>query len=216
MEKLPEAQAHYMEYPRVTAVLEMLNKPHLYRWYAEMALKHGDVDAAIKFREKRAGEGSWVHKALEAHFKKEPFTPPKGVAGFVSAALDWARKYNAQMLKSEHPVWSDQHKYRGTTDGILLIEEHATLTDFKTVKDEKSLGYEPHREHRLQLEAYRHAYQEREGVWVPRVGIARFAPTGQFRWDMWDGDGAREFKIFLGLRDVYEWSRDWDRLHRRN
>ncbi len=172
-----------VSYPSVTTILGMLDKPALIDWAARMvvenlkeneevliqAAKSGDKyavvdlldkskDAYKRARDKAAGTGTMVHKAIENYTimgiepdfdKTEESQMVK--SGF-EAYLEWADRNHVKFLKNEIELCDEIIGYAGTADGVCEINGSLYLIDFKTSKG-------IYDEHKYQISAYKQAWQ---------------------------------------------------------
>lgn len=169
---------HGVEYPSVTTITSLLNKPMLLGWAANCAVDHikehmhiiqnpTDVhrveavfEAARKAyevkRKEAASAGTQVHTAIEAYIRGEVvdrfLTCDEARSGF-HAFLSWESKNHVQWLESEVEVYSLSIGYAGRFDAIAIVNGHTYLIDFKTSKD-------IYPEMPVQLCAYRQARNE--------------------------------------------------------
>ena len=130
-----------------------LPKPALQYWaarsVAEFAFDHAEAwaslprEAAIDLLKRapyrttsgRAGAGSAVHRAIDAHIKQIPCEDLTGQErGLYDAALAFLRERQPEMLRSEVTVYSRRHLYAGTADLLARIDGVPTMIDFKTGK----------------------------------------------------------------------------------
>ena len=97
------------------------------------------------------------------------------------AALDWMSKHNVRWLGTERKIYSRNHHYAGTMDGLALVDSCDDLNccphafkDSLTIVDWKTSNY-LYIEYVLQTGAYKQAYEEETGedvqdIWVIRLG----------------------------------------------
>ena len=175
-----------VEYPSVTTILGILDKPALKGWAAGCAVdyvrEHLDViknsenvhdaetilsDAVYAFKAVSRGAtdiGSEVHHAIERYIKHG-----EDVRGDISdeaqhgflAFLEWEEKNDVDWLESELTLYHDDEYYAGTCDAIAEIAGNIYLIDFKTSK----AVYD---EYRYQLAAYQKCRPD-----VPNVAVLR-------------------------------------------
>lgn len=122
------------------------------------------------------------------------------------AALDWMRIHNVRWLSTERKVYSREHKYAGTMDGLCMVDScdnpeccPNAFKDRLTIADWKTSNY-LYIEYVLQTAAYQFAFEEETGEfvddrWIIRLGKedAAFDPWHLERWDTYD----RDFEGFL-------------------
>ena len=97
------------------------------------------------------------------------------------AALDWANKHNIRFLSTERKVYSRKYKYAGTMDGLCVADSCSDINCCKhkfknhlTILDWKTSNY-LYAEFRLQVAAYKRAFEEETGErvkdrWIIRLG----------------------------------------------
>lgn len=169
-----------VEYPSVTTITGMLDKPMLLSWASNMAVDYieermeivrdvldvhrgeevlRDARTAFKAVSKDAcNSGTQCHKAIEAYIAGEPYdeilVSEEAHNGF-KALLEWERLNNVEWLENEVKVVSVEHGYAGRFDAIARVNGHIFLIDFKTSKG-------IYDEMKWQLCAYRQAYNENQ------------------------------------------------------
>ena len=99
----------------------------------------------------------------------------------VTAALDWIKRHNVRWIHTERKIYSLEHSYAGTMDGLCLADscdnpaccpEH--FKDRRTLVDWKTSNY-LYVEYILQTAAYKYAYEEEtnekvDDIWIIRLG----------------------------------------------
>jgi hypothetical protein len=171
-----------IEYPSVTTITGIMDKPALLQWSANCAVDyvienieavkdpldvHRGEDvlerarkAYATVRDNAASSGTQCHHAIEAYINgqnpEEHLKSEEARRGF-EAFLSWEDKNHVEWLETECEVVSLKHGYAGRFDAIARINGHVYLIDFKT----SSGVYD---EMKWQLCAYRQAYNERLAV----------------------------------------------------
>lgn len=172
-----------VEYPSVTTITGILDKPALLGWAANCAVDfikerldelkdpidvHKGEDIleqarkayALK-RDTAADAGTQCHHAIQMYIEGHDPYPSlqcdEALNGY-KAFLAWEELNHVEWLESEVTVYSVNHGYAGRFDAIANVNGHRFLIDFKTSKGVWD-------EHRYQVCAYRQAYNEmlREG-----------------------------------------------------
>jgi len=166
-------------YPRVTSIIEMLDKYALKQWAADEAVKHivsltaddkyllSEVDfqaarCAHKVVSSQARSvGTAVHAAIEWFLNtgEKKIEELETKAMEVQAALafnnflEWFKVTDIEVLKTETTVYKRAFNYRyaGTFDLLCKIKGVPYIIDFKSSKNF-------YQEFKLQLAAYRHAF----------------------------------------------------------
>ena len=166
-----------IEYPSVTTVTGILDKPALVQWAANCAVDYvaGNLDrlksdnvhegeavlsearsAHRTVKDEAAGNGTKVHKAIELYIHGQDYSEildnEESQTGF-KAFLSWEEKNHVIWLETECAVYSINHGYAGRFDAIAMVNGHRYLIDFKTSKG-------IYDEMKYQLCAYRQAYNE--------------------------------------------------------
>lgn len=174
--------------PGVTSVVGCLPKPAIAYWrgrsVAEEAVNNlsavvdlvtkGNPTAAIDFL-KRAPDrssgvaaklGSEVHAIVETINRgKDPGPLHPDFHPWVARYKDFLDKWQPEFLEVEATVWSHEHNYAGTFDGIARLDGEVVIWDLKTGKS----GVWP--EVALQLNAYANA-----DVIINAAGVERPMP----------------------------------------
>lgn len=168
--------------PGVTTILGgqlAWNKNVLIAWARRSALAGQDPD---KIRDEAADSGTCTHYLIECHIKGvEPdpkdFTAAqidKAETGFL-AFLDWEKSCELDYLKLEYGVVSENLRYGGTCDIIAKKNGSLWLLDIKTSKA-------VYPEHKIQVSAYREAYEEQEQERINECHIIQLSKdTGGFQ-----------------------------------
>lgn len=123
----------------------------------------------------------------------------------VNAALDWMAKHNVRWIETERKIYSREHGYAGTMDGLCIVDSCNDPTccphqfqDRLSVADWKSSNY-LYLEYLLQTAAYEGAYEEEFGVdikdrWILRLG----KEDGTFAaWHCTEEDFPADYEAFL-------------------
>lgn len=167
-----------IEYPSVTTITGILDKPALLGWAANCAVdfikEHLDdlkdpidvhkgediLEQARKAytvkRDTAADAGTQCHHAIQMYIEGHdpyPSLQCDEARNGYEAFLAWEKMNNVEWLESEVTVYSVNHGYAGRFDAIAMVNGHRYLIDFKTSKGVWD-------EHRYQVCAYRQAYNE--------------------------------------------------------
>lgn len=189
--------------PSVTEVLNVINKPFLYAWFA----KHGFAECErIK---KEAGDlGSRVHDAVESYLKGEGYELAGREAEMLQHFLKWKEQTDFRPVELELKVVSERHKFHGTFDALGTFGDSTELVmcDWKTSsKIDDSYA--------LQLAAYAAAYEEQTGIGVTKGLIVRMdkKATSKKQFEVKEFTNLpRFFEVFLSCLDV------WNFVNRRD
>lgn len=186
--------------PGATTVLSVLNKPALVAWANRIGLEGVAVGAYV---DSLASIGKAAHGLLEAQLQGEEFdagdyTPNELTAAQRSVAKyeEWAKKREVQIIASEVQMVSEVHRFGGTADAILMIDDCLTVCDFKTGKGIYS-------EHTYQAAAYAELAKENgypiEAIRIlniPRSESESFQERALTDW-------SAEWGVFLAALSVY-------------
>jgi hypothetical protein len=155
-------------YPSVTSILQYMPKNKFF----ESWLKDVGHNADIIMR--RAGkEGTQVHQAAEELIKGNEvnWIDEYGNAKYsllvwemILKFYDFWTTHTPKLISTEEFVWSDEHKYAGTADLLVEMDDEIWLLDIKTSNS-------IHKSYDLQLAAYAKAIEELKGIKVQRTGI---------------------------------------------
>ena len=154
-------------YPSVTTILQYMPKNKFF----ESWLKDVGHNADLIMR--RAGkEGTQVHEAAEALVKGEEVSwmDDYGNARYSQIVWEMILKFydfwsthKPELISTEEFVFSDEHKYAGTADLVVKMNDEIWLLDLKTSNS-------IHKSYDLQLASYAKALQE-NGQKIDRTGI---------------------------------------------
>lgn len=213
-----------IEYPSVTTITGILDKPALVQWAANCAVDYvaGNLDrlksenvhegeavlsearsAHKTVKDEAAGNGTMVHRVIELYINHEPYeyllATAEAKTAF-SAFLSWEDKNHVLWEKTECEVLSKKHGYAGRFDAIATINGHRYLVDFKTSKGIWD-------EMKYQLCAYRQAYNEmlEEGQEpIDNIAILHLdKETGEPTFKPIEKDIDRMTELFNSLCAVY-------------
>ena len=155
-------------YPSVTTILQYMPKNKFF----ESWLK--DVGHSADLIMRRAGkEGTQVHEAAEALVKGEEISWMDDYGNAKYSQIVWEMilkfydfwtTYKPELISTEEFVWSDEHKYAGTADLVVKMNDEVWLLDIKTSNS-------IHKSYDLQLASYAKALGESKGINIERTGI---------------------------------------------
>jgi hypothetical protein len=136
------------------------------------------------------------------------------------AAFKWMQAHNVRWISTERKVYSRQHKYAGTMDGLATVDScddpsccHRFFMDELSVIDWKSSNH-LRIEYLYQTAAYQAAYQEEFGVdirsrWILRLG----KEDGEFEaW--YETDFETDFVTFRACLTLYRYNKMVDKRMR--
>lgn len=215
---LPDARYYQRStnvfYPSVTTILGYFPKGAFF----ETWLKDSGHNADIIMR--RAGdEGTQVHEAVEKILKGEEirWIDSDGHVNYnthvwkmILGFYDFWSTYKPELLLSEQFIYSDTHKYSGTLDLLVKLNDEIWIIDIKT-------STMIHTSHFLQMSAYTKAYEEIYGTKVDRTGVlwlksSKRGPDKTKKriqgdgWELKEGDKSIDeyFQMFLHTYETYK------------
>jgi|GEM_PF-575590 len=167
--------------PGVTTVIGQSlgwNKHVLMAWQKRELLAGNDPD---KIRDKAADIGTLSHFMVECHAKgQEPDTSEFSAADIDKAEngflgfLEWEQQYAPEYIGSEIKMVSEKYNFGGTADFIARLGKKLVLLDLKTSKG-------VYIDHKIQVAAYKYAYEEQTGQMIDQVHILKLDKnTGAF------------------------------------
>ena len=139
--------------PGVTSILGQLPKPFLQHWAAKVVAEYAvdnhaawaglDRQAAVdllkgaprRYTSGRADIGSEAHDAFEKIGNGEDTGPIRiEVQPYVDQFNRFLDEHQPEFIGQELTVWSDTHRYAGSTDAFLRIQGEPCVVDWKTTK----------------------------------------------------------------------------------
>jgi len=212
-----------IDYPSVTTILGVINKPALMRWAAKMGAKAVLMDptkydtpeaaAAAIYEINEQGGQTATERGTEAHAVAEAYAKAvvKGTAEnfssnnpYFKAIRSFFETMKPEVFFIEAVLVNTKEIYAGTTDLIAKIGSRVFIIDWKTSK----YVYD---EMPLQVEAYRRADMLIDGMTGERLvdqpqmaeagGIVLLRDNGTFQWTETAGD----FEAFLAAKVLYHW-----------
>jgi len=215
-----------VDYPSVTQILDILDKPALKQWAVNMAcnyikdnVKSGDFDATeIKDLADQAKKewknlsqeamsiGSEVHSLIEKYIKDGRDAVgemrPEVENAFL-AFLDWEKENIDKWLASEMTVYDPTIGYAGTLDAIAKMKKNVTFNGLIYVLDFKaSKGF--YDGYGMQLSGYRGAVQRELDYSIDGQGIVRLdKETGLPEFKDYSKVYEAKLSAFYKLTDYY-------------
>lgn len=219
--------------PRVTAITSILNKPNLYRYFADSV----NYSAAQRRLDSAAEWGTLTHKIIERMLKGEIVKPDAKIMPSIKAFLEWRSKNIMKVVNPDEDieklVVDTEHMFAGTLDVVAEVNGTFGVIDLKT-----STGI--WEEHYLQTAAYLSAFNKTVKVkkkcttrWILRIdqyeeclgckakrrgkeGILRVTGGKRICNHQWsEKKGLVEFKelegykedikAFLAAKELWEW-----------
>jgi hypothetical protein len=173
--------------PSVTQILGLAN---LYEFIDKQLL-----DKAGRF-------GTAVHKATEL-FDQDRLNMETLDVALIPYLEGWKMfltESKFSILQSENIVGSS-FGYAGAYDRVGYLNDQLTMLEIKTTAAVP-------RTTRLQLAAYKHAYEEMTGLIIKQRLCVRIKPLG-YSMDIFQGQ-QEDFWMFCKFLDVYKWSHKYD------
>lgn len=180
---MAEQQSYYeidgVQYPRVTNILRVLDKPGLARWRGRVGNQEADriskvgQNVGTAFHEIAADIGRGIH--LQRGWK-----PQAEFREMAYSYIDWLHKYIGSIQAVEERVYSMTRKYAGTLDlrATVRNDTYPSIFDVKT-SNNTSVDWP------LQLSAYKQAKEEL-GDHTERRIIVRVPKTAPFVVEMYE------------------------------
>jgi hypothetical protein len=133
------------------------------------ALYDADADAALKYlkgapfrdRDAAGAKGTAVHEAWEQYLKAGtiPEIEDEAVASMLVSLKGLMDTYEVEWERSEQTVFSDEHGWAGTMDGIVTIQfpgEAARRRCVCDIKTSRTVNHPPKHEYAMQIAALAH------------------------------------------------------------
>jgi hypothetical protein len=185
------------KYPRVTTILNIVHRPELERWRAEL----GNVEAD-RIRDDMAQIGTSLHNVCRLFNRDQLFEIP--ITSQIGRMFDTYRRWFEMVIdtviETEQLVVSKKFSYAGTFDLLAVLKGDVTpsVIDLKTSND-----FWPTMA--LQLAAYREALLE-EGKEVNRRLVVRIdkLETGKLEIKEYT-QHARDFNAFLAALSLFRY-----------
>lgn len=190
-----------VDYPRVTAVLDVIDKGYgLLKWVANLGW-----DASQKAKREAAAKGSRNHADIAELLKlpNEAYASflghPEHYTSVVAKPLaEFLNRFQGRPVFVEKTVHS-RHGYAGTIDAVLAVKynkkDELWLVDWKFTKAFR-------KEAMLQTAAYEEALFDTEGLRVDRRVCVRF---NNDKWYKKFHENPDDLTGFLGALEVYKW-----------
>jgi hypothetical protein len=185
------------DYPSVTTVLQVLNKPGLMRWFGRVG-----NDEADRISKDARELGTRIHRACETVNLEQDFPcDDNDLHTFVRAYYNWFTEHVAYVIGAEKVVVSHRWQYAGTADLVALLKGD----DAPTVIDIKTSNYVGD-EWPLQLAGYRLALAER-GVTCARRMVVQIPSKkpGELHIHEYE-DHDRDERAFRNALQLWRWA----------
>ena len=222
------------DYPRVTWILGVLDKPFLATWkmnemarciahdYNDLEATGRDVDIDLLLlkakkqpditRDAAGARGTYIHNVLERWIKGEDIKPmlssDPDMAKLIKNAGAWFVDNQISDEQTEITLYSDKYGYAGTADLVCKMKNHVEGGEPITALIDFKSGKSIYKNHRLQMAAYAMAYQETHGTRPDLCFVIHITPAYGFipKLHMHYHEIAQEFEIFLKVLDLWKWS----------
>jgi hypothetical protein len=198
-------------YPSVTSILNFYPKNGFFHAWLKDVGHNSDIIAR-----KAADEGTQVHNAIESFLegKEIKWMDDKGHAIYnldvwrmILRFSNFWKTYTPELIASEIHLLSHEHKYAGTCDLVVKLNNKIWLLDIKT---SNSL----HTSYNLQLSAYTKAWNEKYDDKIEETGIIwlksskRGSKEGKLQgngWEIIQGDKTVDeyFTMFKNIYEIY-------------
>jgi len=199
-------------YPSVSSILNYFPKNQFFHSWLKDVGHNSDIIAS-----KAAYEGTQVHNAAEKFLEGKEITwiDENGKANYslevwkmILKFADFWRTTNPELVSTEYHLFSDKHKYAGTTDIICRFGGKLWLLDIKTSNS-------IHVSYNLQLAAYAKAWNETHDEHIEEVGILWLKAStrsegknGKIQGRGWELKVIENidynFDMFMKIYDVYK------------
>lgn len=183
-------------FPSVTRILD-LSAP---KEYGLLNFFKQNTPEEIEERSSKAKEnGTAVHDAcekllngIEISLVDYPMPAKKAIMSF----YDWYNTVRPTSLLTEHTIASVKFKYAGTCDLVCTIDGKRCLIDFKTNKG--AIYYS----NKLQVMAYKQAYEETTGEKIDECWILRLGTTHKAGYEYKKVDDVT-IDNFMNVHNIY-------------
>ncbi len=148
------------QYPSVTQILGILNKPSLNYWFKINTPKFIEEESS-----KGKLIGTQIHAVIQDYIEKGSAKIETEYVDEVKNALESFIKFtkenpNITLKRSELALTSEQHKYNGTIDCTAEVDGMLILADWKTGKAKEEESPAIYDEYLYQVASYVYLYNE--------------------------------------------------------
>lgn len=177
-----------VQYPRVTHILQAIDKPGLARWRGRIGNEEAD-----KVARDGAAIGTEFHGIVadinRGIHNQRGWQPPARFREMAFAYIDWLHKYASSVDSVERLAINEEDIYAGTLDVLMTFrgDKLPSIIDIKT-SNYVSMDWP------LQLSAYRKALRS-EGVETARRVIVRVPKNGPCNIEMYDYENHEEDEL---------------------
>lgn len=202
--------------PSVTTITKRFaDSGGLIRWAHQMGIEGKDMDAE---RDEAADAGRLAHamienimtcRGLREGIEKQDAETEAKAACAVDAFLSWKTQVKLEVLETEMPLVSHEHRFGGTFDALARIDGRIATLDWKSSKRVYADMIIQQAGYSLLIEECYHDERTPEGVALLRIG-KEFADFHYHFYPKPVIDLAR--KAFLSQRALYEIDKQLGRL----
>jgi len=211
------------EMPSVTTILNVIAKPALIGWARNVALEkvrltlmestppstEEEIDRLIDVAKRRPDEvrdtaanfGTQAHIAIDNYLAGLPYVETPELQVVMANFKAWQNESGFEIQMAEQVVYSEEHRYAGTFDGIGSLGDSLVVLDWKT-------SNRAYPEMTLQASAYAKSFSELYGIpiseaWIIRISkdlpTANSAPFEALRV----ADIDKSFDLFLAALSLW-------------
>lgn len=199
-----------VEYPRVTTILGIIDRPELRYWYAKVGANEAK---RISDEAKQFGTDfhSLCHEINLGEHRRRTWHPPSQFKDMAYAYINWMSENLEEISHVEHQLISKTHVFGGTADLIARPrgKDGPYILDIKTSKS-------PSVEWPLQLAAYSIAAEE-NGIPIVGKAVIHVSKIGKAKvtyYDYNDPEGLDKTAFFAAY-ELWRWHQGKsDRLKR--
>lgn len=193
-------------YPSVTEIVDIIDKPGLRYWYGKYGIQHCEQ---VKRDSQKVGHG--VHSGIERFLRGKPFSEcSEGLTNdqtvMLSYLVEWCNKTHIKPIAMEEPLYSKKFQFAGTPDVVATFNggKSLYLVDWKTdsMPRDASEDRERQAKYMWQMAGYSIAYKEAFDVSINKAFIVRASKDLKFQeYQFKNLSDAR--KEFLWLREIF-------------
>lgn len=208
---MAEQQSYYeidgRQYPRVTNILRILEKPGLARWRGRLGNAEADKvstegqQVGTAFHEVAAEIGRGLHL-------QRGWQPPGELRDMAFSYIDWFHKHIASVQSVEERVHSESRGHAGTLDlrATLRGDDLPSILDVKTSNN-------PSIDWPLQLSAYRQSKEELGDPTQRRI-IVRVPKKAPYVVEAFEyRDHELDERMWDHARELWQWSLEDKQRH---
>lgn len=200
--------------PSVTTITKRFAESGgLIRWANNQGLEGKSLD---EDRNAAADAGRIAHDMIEATILGKPFVRPHWATDSMldqarnahSQFVDWSSEVSLEVLETEMPLVSEEHRFGGTFDALAMVSGRLVTLDWKS-------GKSIHADFIVQQAGYHLLIEARGDEPLPeRFCVLRIGKQyTDFHYHSWGQDViAIARKSFLMMRELYELDKEFGKL----